>query len=650
MTSRSRFILPASAVLVLSAACHDATILETESTSAPTMPAFAISAGGAVPLGYYGGGNTSHGVGINSSGVVVGSASDETFDSHAIRWAPGQAAVKLDTFAINTTGLFCTGVSQSRALNDEGYVVGRMRRSECGTVPGIAWIATMWAPDGQELNLPRAGTIQSEAVDINNKGQVVVIGRAANSGRHQVFRWSAATGMQELGAFFADGSGSVASAVNDAGVVVGRSSYPDYHTPWRAVRWTASGELQDLGLGNESDATDINEHGQIIGYYLVNGETHGYVRNPDGSLVDLGLNAPMAINNHGVVVGTNRSSVAWAWSPETGMVLLPGQYARAQAINDDGIITGNVNSQAVTWSLSGMVRRAPPAPTSPAAVAGYSPTRVTLSWTDASASETSFTVRRRTMNANGTWGPFVVLRNTAANVTSIVDSAVVLNTTYQYRVSACSPNGCSASVASGYVSPVTLPTAPTNLSAAAVTGTRIQVTWTDASSNESKYPVRRREKNPDGSWTQYVKLAERPANSTSYTDTAAVPGKTYMYNVNVCNAVGCVAGPVSAAVTTPTIPAAPAGVAAAAVSATRVNVSWTDQSANEAAFKLWRRVSNGDGTWGAYVALPDAGTNATSAVDTSMPSGATYQYRVRACNAAGCSVGVNSPAVTVPAG
>jgi hypothetical protein len=81
-----------------------------------------------------------------------------------------------------------------------------------------------------------------------------------------------------------------------------------------------------------------------------------------------------------------------------------------------------------------------PLPLSPEAVVTSARTgEITLSWRDVSQNETTYRVEL--LDASGNW---VLLRETAANATSVVHTGVTHNVTYHYRVAACNANGCSA--------------------------------------------------------------------------------------------------------------------------------------------------------------------------------------------------------------
>jgi hypothetical protein len=72
------------------------------------------------------------------------------------------------------------------------------------------------------------------------------------------------------------------------------------------------------------------------------------------------------------------------------------------------------------------------------------------------------------------------------------------------------------------------------LSANAVTGKKINLKWTDASSNETSFIVQR-STNGGSSWTWSTTLAQ---NTTTYTNSGLTVGTTYTYRVGASNSTG----------------------------------------------------------------------------------------------------------------
>jgi hypothetical protein len=79
-------------------------------------------------------------------------------------------------------------------------------------------------------------------------------------------------------------------------------------------------------------------------------------------------------------------------------------------------------------------------------------------------------------------------------------------------------------------------------------------------------------------------------------------------------------------------PAPPTGVAAVPLSSSSIRLTWQDRSNDEKLFRIQRRTAAG--TW---APLGTAAQNATEYVDVGLAVGATYIYRLRACNEQKCS-------------
>ncbi len=195
------------------------------------------------------------------------------------------------------------------------------------------------------------------------------------------------------------------------------------------------------------------------------------------------------------------------------------------------------------------------------------------------------------------------------------------------------------------------PAAPSLLRGAATSTTSIQLGWRDGSPNETSFTLARRSL-AGTTWSAWATISTRPANATDFANIGLTAGTTYQYRLRACNAAGCSAWTTSPYVSTPAtagvLPAAPTGVAGTVLSATQVRVGWTDASTTETSFTVGRRTNTG-GVWGAWTDVAAPAANATSYLNAGVVAGRQYQYRLRSCNAAGCSPWVNSGIVTVPA-
>ncbi|MBN1670390.1 MAG: lamin tail domain-containing protein [Kiritimatiellae bacterium] len=174
------------------------------------------------------------------------------------------------------------------------------------------------------------------------------------------------------------------------------------------------------------------------------------------------------------------------------------------------------------------------------------------------------------------------------------------------------------------------PAAPANLAAAALSQTRISLSWSDTSDNEDGFKIDRR-MSGTGVWDR---IGQPGANTTAYADSGLAVGTTYYYRVKAYNADGnSPYSAVAAAATLDGPPAAPTNLAVTATAPTAARLTWEDRSGNETGFTIDRRISGG--VWEAAVATVAA--DVTVHTDTGLTPGTLYDYRVRAGNAYGDS-------------
>ncbi len=169
------------------------------------------------------------------------------------------------------------------------------------------------------------------------------------------------------------------------------------------------------------------------------------------------------------------------------------------------------------------------------------------------------------------------------------------------------------------------PAAPSGLNAVAISKTRIDLSWTDNSSDEDGFKI---ERSPNGTsgWTQ---IATVGANVTSYNNTGLTCDTGYYYRVRAYNGNSNSGYSNTANETTTTCPPpnAPSGLNASAISQTQIDLSWTDNSSDEDGFKI-ERSPNGTSSW---TQIATVGANVISHSDSDgLSCGTTYYYRVRA--------------------
>ena len=172
----------------------------------------------------------------------------------------------------------------------------------------------------------------------------------------------------------------------------------------------------------------------------------------------------------------------------------------------------------------------PAAPTGLTAM-GLDEPVIDLAWTDNSAVEDGYEVQRSTDGVT-----FNAVAELPANTTSYRDVGVITNTTHSYQVRAKKDGGFShfSSVASATAGVLTPPAAPYGLWAqgnANLPGT-IQLSWTDASSNEDGFKIERCDE------IECRVIATTAANASYYNDYPVVPGTTYGYLGRAYNRAG----------------------------------------------------------------------------------------------------------------
>jgi len=276
----------------------------------------------------------------------------------------------------------------------------------------------------------------------------------------------------------------------------------------------------------------------------------------------------------------------------------------------------------------------PPLPPTGPAVVVTGATSLRLTWSDASDNEDRFDVQRR----EGGAGAWEAAGTAPADAGAFDDIGLSVTTEYGYRVRACNEAGCSdwTTEATGTTADVP-PLTPTDLTAGADGENAIDVSWTDASANETGFEL---QSGPDGaSWAPLVSL---PAGSTSHADGGLAPGTTRYYRVRACNGDGCSDWSSAASATTEVSPpVAPSGLSVSADGEDAIDVTWTDESDNETSFRVQR---SADGS--SWSARTTRSANSESWTDTGLSAGETWHYRVRACNAGGCSGWSNSDSAT----
>ena len=312
-------------------------------------------------------------------------------------------------------------------------------------------------------------------------------------------------------------------------------------------------------------------------------------------------------------------------SSDTGLAANATYWYRVRAFNTCG-------DSLYCNQASATIAPPPNAAPSGLTATAVSANEIDLSWTDNSSNEDGFIIDRAPDNGGraGTWAQIATV---STNITTYSDVGLAPLTTYWYRVRAYTTGGASDySNQTNALTPTV--TAPSGLTATAVSTNQINLSWTDNSNNEDGFYIERAPDNGGvpGAWTQ---IAAVGANVTTYSDTGAATNTKYWYRVRAYNAGGNSGYSNQASATTPLL-MAPSGLTATAVSTNQVNLSWLDNSSNEDGFDIERAPDNG-GSPGTWAQIATVGANVTTYSDTGLSINTKYWYRVRAYNAGGNS-------------
>ncbi|MGH7597289.1 MAG: fibronectin type III domain-containing protein, partial [bacterium] len=312
----------------------------------------------------------------------------------------------------------------------------------------------------------------------------------------------------------------------------------------------------------------------------------------------------------------------------TGLSAATPYFYRVRAHNAGG---------ASAYSSEAGATTAPNPPTAPSGLTAttVSHSQINLEWNDDASSENGFIIERKT----GAGGTYAVIDSASANDTTYASTGLSGSTGYYYRVRAYNAGGNSPY--SNEANATTLPdppAAPGSLTAAAVSSSRIDLAWSDNSSDEDGFKIWLK----TAADSTYAQIATAAANATSYSSTGLNPSTIYFYKVSAYNANGSTFSNVASDTTLPDLPMAPSGLAATPVSHAKINLTWADNSSNETGFKIERKLTSA----ATFAEIATVGANVTSFASTGLNANTSYTYRVRAHNASGNSAYSNTASAT----
>jgi len=328
---------------------------------------------------------------------------------------------------------------------------------------------------------------------------------------------------------------------------------------------------------------------------------------------------------------------------DTGLSAQTRYRYRVRAVNS----SGNSKYSNIAEATTSAPPPSPPLAPTNLTTAAVSYSEIGLNWSDNSGNETGFRLERC---AGSGCSNFSEIHSTVANVSIYSNTGLAAQTVYRYRVLAFNAVGSSSySNIAETTTPDSPPSAPSNLSALAVSHSEIGLTWSDNSGNETGF---RLERCADSGCFNFAEIHSTVANVTSYSNTGLAAQTVYRYRVLAFNAVGSSTYSNIAETTTPaapppppTPPAAPANLIAAAVSYSEIGLNWSDNSNDETGFRVERCAGSGCAN---FAEILSTAADVTSYSNTGLAAQTLYRYRVLAFNAVGSSTYSNIAETTTP--
>jgi len=258
--------------------------------------------------------------------------------------------------------------------------------------------------------------------------------------------------------------------------------------------------------------------------------------------------------------------------------------------------------------------------------------QINLAWQDNSKNGSGFEVYRSTTGPSGT---FALRGSTGAGVTSYSDGGLSGSSESCYKVRAFRVSGPNKSYSPfSTTACATTPAAPVPPAPSAVNAVprfyRFDVTWSDNSTDETGFRVERAAAST-GPWTSAGTTSANATSLADYLVNYPYPGddRPACYRVFAVNSYGD-SDPSNVDCTA--MPAMPTNLKANPVGGTAVDLTWTDNSAVEDGFGVWR--AGGGADWSIVVTLP---ANTTGYHDAGLTPDNTYWYAVHATKDGGSS-------------
>jgi fibronectin type 3 domain-containing protein len=291
----------------------------------------------------------------------------------------------------------------------------------------------------------------------------------------------------------------------------------------------------------------------------------------------------------------------------TGLTAGTTYSYRVRASDAAGNMSGYSNTASATTT-------APPSPPSNLVATTISSSQINLSWTASNGPVGSYLVERCTGAGCTT---FAQIASTSSTQTTYNNTGLVASTSYSYRVRA-DVTGYSNTASATAAPP---PAPPTNLTATAVSGTQINLSWTASTGSVTSYLI----ESCTGSPCNFSQIATTAG--TSYSATGLTAGTTYSYRMRASDSAGNLGGYSStASATTTPPPSPPSNLTATVLSSYQTGLSWTASSGPVGAYLIERCTGAGCTN---FAQIASTAPTQTAYSDTGLAASTSYTYRVR---------------------
>jgi hypothetical protein len=298
-------------------------------------------------------------------------------------------------------------------------------------------------------------------------------------------------------------------------------SYSDSYTNWRNIEAVNIGAPQGTKYTYQS-GTDP------LGYtYSV------YARNFDKALVlDRAHTDYSNVNDYG------DNTAITVNLPTTDPVT--GQPVSWKIVRSDGTLSASAVTSVQLRRVESVIlmkveRLGTPATVANLTATATSSSQINLSWLNYSPDATHFLIERKT----GAGGTYAQIASVSGSTTTYSDTNRSPGTTYYYRIrsqtGALVDSAYSLEANATTQGTLSVPAAPSGLTAAPASSSEIDLAWTDNSSNETGFEIDRATNN---TFTTGLTTFTVGSNVTTYQSTGLSAGATYYYRVRATNSSG----------------------------------------------------------------------------------------------------------------